>query len=82
MKKNKILTVIISLAVTAAVLPCRRISAETTDWTALYRQQLLQFMKSEDCTSGSAFSLVDISCDSIPELIISEGTAPEDKCRI
>ena len=82
MKKNKILTVIISLAVTSAVLPCRRISAETTDWTALYRQQLLQFMKSEDCTSGSAFSLVDISCDNIPELIISEGTAPEDKCRI
>lgn len=82
MKKNKILTVIISLAITAAVLPCRRISAETTDWTSLYRQQLLQFMKSEDCTPDSAFSLVDISCDSIPELIISEGTAPEDKCRI
>lgn len=82
MKIRKILSGVLACAVMGTALPCADISADETDWKQLYKDKLYDFMSSEDYTKDAAFELCDMSCDGIPELIISEGNSHDDQCRI
>lgn len=82
MKIRKILSGALACAVMGTALPCADISSAETDWKQLYKDELYEFMSSDDYTENSAFSLCDIGCDGIPELIISEGNSHDDQCRI
>ncbi|MCM1133215.1 MAG: hypothetical protein NC340_07055 [Ruminococcus flavefaciens] len=58
------------------------------DWQKAYKQELFDFMDSDDYFTGSdiiepsAFSLYDLNTDGTPELIISENTSHAGSCHI
>ncbi len=56
------------------------------EWQKAYESKLSEFKESEDFSedqeSGSAFDLIDITGDGLPELIISPNTGGSTKCSI
>lgn len=61
---------------------------ELNDWQKAYKQELFDFMESDeyffgsDIVEHSAFSIYDLNTDGTPELIISKDTSHAAACRI
>lgn len=65
-----------SILDTVNVTEASEIKADPTDWRSAYREELYNFMDSDEYkyySEESRFSLYDINGDNIPELFISEG---------
>ncbi|MBQ8297230.1 MAG: hypothetical protein IJX77_05545 [Ruminococcus sp.] len=80
MKLNRITSSILTCAVIGAVLPAADVYADDTNWQDIYQNLLREYMNSEDYKEDASFDLYDIGGYSVPELIISEGTAHADQC--
>ncbi len=82
MKIRKFLSCITACAVMSAIPVKRESSAAYIYWQDYYREAIDEFMKSDEYTERSKFSIADVTGDEMPELIISLDDCHAGTCRI